>query len=90
MKKKPTHLLDAVDASLVGLSNVKCAQVGEGDGLGSLQGGTHRRPLNQVVVDAWNLAVDGPACHYTHVKAFGHLAKRKTLDCVYRKGEKCF
>lgn len=65
-----SDLLDAVDASLVGLSDVKCTQVGQGDGLGGLQGGTHRRPLNQVVVDAWNLAVDGPARHYPHLKAF--------------------
>lgn len=72
MKNNIFHsdLLDAVDASLVGLSDVQCAQVGQGDGLGGLQGGTHCRPLDQVVVNAWNLAVDGPACHYTHLKAF--------------------
>lgn len=72
MKNNIFHsdLLDAVDTSLVGLSDVQRAQVGQGDGLGGLQGGTHRRPLHQVVVNAWNLAVDGPAGHYTHLKAF--------------------
>lgn len=68
-----SDLLDAVDASLVRLSDVQRPQVGQGDGLGGLQGGTHRRPLNQVVVDARNLAVDGPARHDTHLKAFWYL-----------------
>lgn len=66
----PSDLLDTVDASLVGFSDVQRAQGGQSDGLGSLQGGTHRRPFNQVVVNAWNLAVDGPARYYAHLKAF--------------------
>jgi len=63
-------LLDAVDAPLVGLGDVQRAHVGQGDGLGGLQGGAHRRPPHQVVVDAWDLAVDGAARHDAHLVVF--------------------
>lgn len=81
-----SDLLDAVDASLIGFSDVQRAQVGQGDGLGGLQGGAHRCPLYQVVVDAWNLAVDGPAGHYTHLQTFWHLASSKTQVSVKKGG----
>lgn len=63
-----SYLLDAVDAPLIRFSDVQCAQVGQCDGLGSFQGGTHRRPSYQVVVNTRNLAVDGAARHNAHLK----------------------
>ncbi|TNN34637.1 hypothetical protein EYF80_055201 [Liparis tanakae] len=68
--RRCADLLDAVDAPLVGLGDVQRAQVGQGDGLGGLQGGAHRRPPHQVVVDAWDLAVDGAARHDAHLVVF--------------------
>ena len=62
-------LLDAVDASLVRLGDEQGAQVGQGDGLGRLQGGPHGRPAHQVVVDARHLAVDGTSRHDADVEA---------------------
>lgn len=65
-----SDLLDSVDAPLISLCDEQSTQVGQGDGLGSLQGGTHRCPAHQMVVNAWNLAVNWTTCHNTHLKVF--------------------
>lgn len=70
-----SDLLDTVDAPLIGLRDVQRAQVGQGDGLGSLQRGAHRCPAHQMVVNAWNLAVDWTPCHDTHLKTLWNLKK---------------
>ena len=70
-----TDLLDAVDAPLIRLCDEQCAQVGQGDGFGSLQGGAHCGPAHQVVVNTRNLAVDGTSRHNTYLKNFWHLKK---------------
>lgn len=63
-------LLNAVDAPLIGLRDEQGAQVRQGDGLRSLQRGTNCCSAHQVVVDPWDLAVDGAACYNTHLKTF--------------------
>lgn len=65
-----SDLLDAVDSPLISLSNVQRAQVGQGDGLSCLQGGAHSRPAHQVMVNTWNLAVDGTSCYNPHLQTF--------------------
>lgn len=89
------YLLDAVDAPLIGLSDVQSAQVRQRDGLGGLQGGANRRPPHQVVVNTGNLAVDGAACHDTHLKSFGDLKARGKNNNIMNKAckrdsEYCF
>lgn len=63
-----TDLLDAIDSPFVRLSDEQRAQVGQGDGLGRLQGGTHSCPAHQVVVDTRDLAVNGTSRHDPHLK----------------------
>lgn len=65
-----SDLLDAVDATLISLGDEQRAQVGQSDGLGSLQGGTYCCPAHKVVVNTWNLAMDGTSRHNTHLEAF--------------------
>lgn len=72
-----SDLLDSVDTPLIGLCNEQSTQVGQSDGLGSLQGGAHCCPTDQMVVNTRNLAVDRTSCHNTHLKAFWHLEVTK-------------